>query len=67
MLTKQDFIGKGRPGGEQQGKVIQENYSATWLIVSSFMGMGLAAGFSLASHLAQHIFGLAQSPSWWHA
>ena len=25
MLTKQDFIGKGRPGREQQGKGSQEN------------------------------------------
>ena len=28
-----DFIGKGHPGGEQQGKGAQENHSATWLPV----------------------------------
>ena len=37
-----DFIGKGRPGGEQQGKGSQENCSAMWLPVSGFMVMGLA-------------------------
>ena len=31
-----DFIGKGHPGGEQQGKGTQENCSATWLAVSGF-------------------------------
>ena len=51
MLTKQEiFIGKGRPGGEQQGKGTQENCSATWLTVSDFMVMGLVSGWSLASH-----------------
>ena len=25
------FIGKGHPGGEQQGKGTQENCSATWI------------------------------------
>ena len=29
-----DFIGKGHPGGEQQGKGTQEDCSATWLAVS---------------------------------
>ena len=42
-----DFIGKGCPGGEQEGKGTQENCSAT---VSGFMLMGLVSGLSLASH-----------------
>ena len=45
-----DFMGKGRPGGEQQGKGTQENCSATWLTVSGFMVMGLVSGLSLANH-----------------
>ena len=45
-----DFIGKGHPGGEQQGKGTQENCSATWLAVSGFMVMGLVSGWSLANH-----------------
>ena len=28
-----DFIGKGYLGRKQQGKLTQENYSATWLAV----------------------------------
>ena len=34
-----DFIGKGHPGGEQQGKGTQENCSATWL---AFHGDGIS-------------------------
>ena len=45
-----DFIGKGHPGGEQQGKGTQENCSATWLAVSSFMIMGLVSRLSLANY-----------------
>ena len=45
-----DFIGKGHPGGEQQGKGTQENCSATWLAVSGFMVMGLVSMWSLANH-----------------
>ena len=45
-----DFIGKGHPGGEQEGKGTQENSSATWLAVSGFMVMGLVSGLSLANH-----------------
>ena len=44
-----DFIGKGHPGGEQEGKGIQENCSATWLTVSGFMVMGLVSGLSLVN------------------
>ena len=37
-----DFIGKGHPGGEQQGKGTQENCSATWLAVSGYMVIGIS-------------------------
>ena len=43
-----DFIGKGRLGGEQEGKGTQENSSAPWLVVSGFMVMGLVSGVCLA-------------------
>lgn len=36
-----------------------------WFEVSSFMGIGLASGLSLANHLARPILGLAQGPSRW--
>ena len=50
MLTKQEILlGKGHPGGEQEGKGSQENCSATWLAVSGFMVMGLVSGWSLAN------------------
>ena len=52
-----DFIGKGHPGGEQEGKGTQEN-SSTSSAVSGFMVVGLVSGLSLANHLTQ-------SPSWW--
>ena len=54
-----DFIGKGHPGREQQGKETQETCSVTWLAVLGFMMMGIVSGFSLTNHLTQ-------SPSWWH-
>ena len=50
VLTKQEIIAKGHLGGEQQGKGIQENCSATWLTVSGFMVMGLVSRLSLANH-----------------
>ena len=50
-LTKQDFVVKGHPGGEQQVKGNQEGCSATWLTVSGFMVMGFVSGLSLANHL----------------
>ena len=43
-----DFLGKGHPGGEQEGKGTQENYSATWLAVSGFTVMVFASMLSLA-------------------
>ena len=58
-----DFIGKGCPGGEQQGEGTQENCCGTWLTVSCFIGMGLVSGSSLANYLAQPVLGLAQGPS----
>ena len=58
MLTKQETIGKGCQGREQEGKGTQENCSATWLAVSGFMVMGLVSGLSLANHLTP-------SPAWW--
>ena len=45
-----DFIGKGHPGGEQEGKGTQENCSVTWLAVLGFMVLGLVSGLSLADH-----------------
>ena len=37
-----DFIGKGHPGGEQEGEGTQENCSATWLTVLGFYGDGIS-------------------------
>ena len=45
-----DFTGKGRLGGEQQGKGTQEDCSATWLPVSGFTVMWLVSRLSLANH-----------------
>ena len=58
-----DFIGKGRMGGEQQGKRAQENGSAMWLPASGFMGMGLVSGWSVANGFAWPIFVLTQGLS----
>ena len=55
-----DFIGKGHPGGEQEGEGTQENCSAAWLAVSGFMVMGLVSG-----GLWPII--LIQSLSWWRS
>ena len=61
-----DFIGKGHPGGEQEGKGTQENCSVTWLAVSGFMVMGLVSGLSLANHSDSVIPGGAHlvQPRW---
>lgn len=59
-----DFIGKGLQGREQEGQGTQENCSGTWPAVSGFMGMELASGLFLASHLPWPALGLAQGPSW---
>ena len=50
------FIGKGRPGGEQQSKRTQENCSATLLTVLGFMVMGLVSRLSLANDSASGSF-----------
>ena len=44
MLTKQETIGKGHPGGEQQGKGTQKDFFAPWL---EFHGNGF--GFQVVS------------------
>ena len=55
-----DFIGKGRPGGEQEGQGTRENCSVTWLAVSGFMVTGLVSGLSLASHSNSESFLVVQ-------
>ena len=42
-------MGKGRPGGEREGRGTQEDCSATWLAVSGFMVMGLLSTLSLTN------------------
>ena len=46
-----DFLGKGHPGGEQEGKGTQENYSATWLAVSGFTVMVFASMLTFSQSL----------------
>ena len=43
-----DLVGKGCPGGSQQGEGSQQNCSAMWLKVSGFMGRGLVSRLSLS-------------------
>ena len=49
-LTEQKTL-LGR-GTWAESSRVRENCSATWFIVSCFMGMGLVSGVSLANHLA---------------
>ena len=56
-----DFIGKGDPRGEQQGKGTQENCSAAWLAMSGFMVMGLVSRWSLANHSNSESFLVVQA------
>ena len=56
-----DFIGKGHPGGEQEGKGTQENCSAVWLTVSGFMVMGLVSRLSLMNHSDSESFLVVQA------
>ena len=56
-----DFIGKGRPGGEQEGQGTQ-NCSASWLVVSEFMEMELVSGLSLANCFAWPVVWLGVLP-----
>ena len=51
-----DFIGKGRPGGEQEGKGTQENCSA-----ACFMVMGLISRWSLANQSNSESFLVAHA------
>ena len=60
MLRKLD-IGKGRLGGEQEGKGTQENCSATWLAVSGFMVTELVSRWSLANHSNSECFLVAHA------
>ena len=45
-----DWIGKRCLGREQEGKGTQEDCSAMWLAVLSFMVMGLVSRLPLANH-----------------
>ena len=56
-----DFIGRGHPDGEQEGKGIQENCSATWLTVLGFMLMGLVSRLSLANQFDSESFLVAHA------
>ena len=53
-----DFIVKGHPGGEKEGKGAQENRSAAWLAVSGFMVMDWFPGCLWPVILIQSL-------SWW--
>ena len=60
MLTVQEILlGKGHPGGEQQGEGAQEDRSATWL--AGFMVMGLVSRLSLANHSDSESFLVAHT------
>ena len=51
VLAKQEILlGRGAPGGEQEGQGTQENCSATWLAVLRCRVIGLVSRLSLASH-----------------
>ena len=56
-----DFIGKGHPGGEQEGEGTQEKSSVTWLAVSGFIVMRLVSGLSLANHSESESFLVVQA------
>ena len=45
-----DFIGKRHLGREQESEGTQVDCSATWLVVSGFIVMGLVSRLSLANH-----------------
>ena len=47
------FIGKGRLGGEQEGKGTQEDCSALWLAISGFIVLELVSGLPLTNHSGQ--------------
>ena len=61
VLAKQEtLLGRGAPGGEQEGQGTQENSWATWLAVCS-MVMGLVSGLSLANHSDSESFLVAHA------
>ena len=60
MLTKQEIL-LGKGSGEWEGKGTQENCSAEWLSVLSFMVMGLVSGWSLANHSNSESFLVAHA------
>ena len=45
-----DFIGKSHLGREQEGEGTQVDCSATWLVVSGYIVMGIVSRLSLANH-----------------
>ena len=61
-----DFIGKEHPGGEQEGEGTQDNCSATRLLVSAFMVMGLVSRLPPASYLAWFTVWLRVLPGGMH-
>ena len=56
-----DFIGKGCPGGEQEGQETQGNCSAMWLPVSVLMVIELVSELSLASYSDSGSFRMAHA------
>ena len=65
-----NFTGEGRQGRGQQSKGTQENFSATWLAGSGFMGTGLVSGLSLVSNSDSGSFlvvhaSLSKGRFWW--
>ena len=61
-LTKHEILlGGDFPGRGQQGKGAQQDCSATWLVVSGFMVMGLVSGLSSASHSDSEYFLVAHT------
>lgn len=64
VLTKQDFIGKGCLGGEQQDEGTQGNCSVTWFTDSGFNGDGVSFRIvSGRSSCLAHTWSLAQGSS----
>ena len=53
-------MGKGCPGGEQEGKGNQENRFAVWLTGPGFTVMGLVSQLSLAIHSDSESFLVVQ-------
>ena len=60
MDKARDFIGKGHPGGEQEGKGTQEK-SSTSSAVSGFLVMGFVSRLFLANHSNSESFLVAHA------